>query len=408
MKLFTLPWMDGFHCLCGDCTLNCCEGWMVPLDDEDRKRFRKEKGWLGIRLFFATGGGRRDHMNDDAGTCSFLGRDGLCRLQRKKGETFIPWACRHYPRFYRNYGAFEEVTLDLSCVFAAELFLKHVDELELVKTTGEAQTKPCSSNDDEEFLAFLLRLRREMMDMTRRVFRGEYPDGEKSGGECPGGGRPGGGRPGGGRSVLRTCERYAGVMLSFAEYLQDRCMRESEMAYDSVSFTAYVDKKMGVHGCSVAGDADGTSVDAPTEYGDTVAPAPFGDIDEADVEVLEKICEASPFLLPSLGAYLSYYLLQYFLRIYETYSFRRIVGLGLCHTNNVLRRVVEHVTENMSVRSQKKRERTSEQSPESLLAEDDLALIIANYNRKNFFNDEAQDEMYRRLDEIAQPLSIRD
>ncbi|MBR6160116.1 MAG: hypothetical protein IKQ40_07410, partial [Lachnospiraceae bacterium] len=90
---------------------------------------------------------------------------------------------------------------------------------------------------------------------------------------------------------------------------------------------------------------------------------------------LQAVSE-DPLLKKTLGRYLAYYLFQYFLRAYETYSFRRQVALGLCHMNMILLLAVA-------------KEDTDG------ITEETLADTIAVYNRRAFFNDDIQDQMYR-------------
>ena len=335
MKIHLISWLDEFKCLCGECPSNCCKGWKVPLDDDDRERFRNEKGLMGVELFFATGFGRRDHINAGAGRCFFLSRDGLCRIQKKKGSEFIPWACRHFPRFYRNYGEFEEICLDLSCVEVARLFLKHIDDMKWIESDGEAYTGPCSSNEDGEFLGFLLRIRTEMMDAIYREFCEQSSSSDMS--------------------VAKQCGNFAEVLYSFAEEIQDRVMLEQEGAYGKISFVTFFNERF--------------QPDMKSRF--------YRGGDRLEGEI-ESVFTNNPGLLPVFGMYLSYYLMQYFLRTYETYSFCRQIGLGLCHTNHLMRKVLERA-----------RKRP--------LTDDVLAGVIAEYNRRYIFNEDRQEELYREL-----------
>ena len=81
-------------------------------------------------------------------------------------------------------------------------------------------------------------------------------------------------------------------------------------------------------------------------------------------------------VLQILGSYLSYYLFQYFLRTYETYSFRRQIALGLCHLSMVLLLIMTG---------------DGASSP----TDEYIAKTISVYNRRAFFNDGILDEMYR-------------
>lgn len=84
--------------------------------------------------------------------------------------------------------------------------------------------------------------------------------------------------------------------------------------------------------------------------------------------------DKNPLVGKTLGNYLAYYLFQYYLRAFETYSFRRQIALGIIHTNMILLLAMTR---------------------DGDVLEEDLAMIISVYNRRAFFNDTIQDEMYR-------------
>ena len=90
-------------------------------------------------------------------------------------------------------------------------------------------------------------------------------------------------------------------------------------------------------------------------------------------EAVNAFIEANPLLFETLSSYYSYYLFQYFLRTYETYSFRRQIILGLCHTNMVL--LLAFCGGDATAGS--------------------LAMIIARYNRRAYFSDIIQNAMYK-------------
>ncbi|MCR5684261.1 MAG: hypothetical protein K6G81_02410 [Lachnospiraceae bacterium] len=75
--------------------------------------------------------------------------------------------------------------------------------------------------------------------------------------------------------------------------------------------------------------------------------------------------------------YLTYYLHQYFLRIYETYSYRRQVALGIIHLNLLFLLDVTYEKKHGS------------------LSSEEFSQILAVYNRRAYFSDKIQDELYR-------------
>lgn len=99
---------DDFHCLMGDCRLNCCMGsWHINFGKKDYLTIKKQKGSpeLNAGLDHCL---RRIRENADEqyrygefilqeGNCPLL-REGKCGLQLEKGEKVLPFVCRTFPR----------------------------------------------------------------------------------------------------------------------------------------------------------------------------------------------------------------------------------------------------------------------------------------------------------------------
>lgn len=336
---------------------------------------RREKGRLGISLFFATRGWSQSKFNSGSGKCPFLRRDGLCDIQKKRGHDHIPWTCQSYPRFYRNYGDFEECCLDLSCIGAARLFMKHSGEAHLTVTEGEPHTRVCTTNDDSDYLEFLLRIRSGMMDATEAVLE-DTQEGKQS--------------PSAAFGI------YADALFLFAQDLQEFFSKGGQDLPSDLSFTTFMDGRVK----DAAGKPFSLPLPARVLKGfldSSLNHVKLRRINPRLYRLFKKagkaagnymksegawemaacdVLDAQPLLYSTLVRYLSYYLLQYFLRAYETYSFRRQTALGLCHMNMVLLLIMT-------------------EAEEKEITEDMLADVIALYNRRAFFNDDIQDEMHR-------------
>ena len=363
MKRYEISWFNEFECLCGSCAQTCCKGWLIPLEEEDITRLKKERGMLGLKLFCATAGWTRDKFNADSGTCPFLGEDGLCRMQKERGHDFLPETCRDYPRFYRNYGRFEEVYLDLSCIGAVDLFLEHPGPVTFNVTEAEAVTDPCSTNDDEDFLDFLLE---ERAKMTGEVEDADSPEklGQAAGalfsysctlqGVCADNGR------------YEQCRFSAGLHNSKSLFpLPVRTLRR--LMNSSLRHFKLRKSNPELYEMLSAADRTLSKYGKPTQgWQDDVYDA----------------LSHNTFLMKTMSAYLSYYLHQYFLRAYETYSFRRQIALGLCHLNMVLLLIMS-CTDAASAGMR------------------EISPVIAAYNRRAYFSDSILDEMYRIFEDAC-------
>ncbi len=365
MKRYELSWFNDFTCLCNDCPNSCCKGWVIPLSPEDIGRLKAEKGWLGIRLFFATSGWSMAKFNKKSLSCSFWGKDGLCMLQKRNGHDHIPWTCQSFPRFYRNYGEFEECCLDLSCPGAARLFLANNGRIDLAEREADPVTKQCTTNDDSTLFSYLYSLRDQLMQRSYDVFE---------------------------KGDITVCGRFTDSLFETAVRLQDHYAKGNDTIPD-LSLEDQTDEPgSGIpYSFPISGDVLEAFLASSLNHFrlKVVSPALYDMFKKAS-KLLER-CQktgdgyhgiacsfltANPQLLSVLGKYLSYYLFQYFLRTYETYSFRRQIALGLCHMNMILLLVIAV-------------------SGDDPVSDDVLERVISVYNRRAFFNDGIQDEMYR-------------
>lgn len=364
MKQYRISWFDEFECLGGSCPQTCCKGWVIPLEKEDCVRLRKTGGKLGIRLFFATYGWTRAKLNPDSATCPFHDKDGLCTIQKEKGHETIPWACQSYPRFYRNYGEFEECSLDLSCIAAVRMMLSHLGDLQTVEVDHEPFTQLCTTNDDTEFLHYLLKIRQEM---TEALFSEELGQVMKQMFSFAVDLQDSLGKSG----IDRGCD------LSFKYYMEDNIALNEEMSMFPLP-AGMLRQFLGSSLCHPR-----LSIKGPLIYGMfTSAKAYLKNLDEKSWTcAVEAFLKENPGLYPVLATYISYNLHQYFLRTYETYTFRKQVALAVIHTNMVLLLFITLASESDSGKT-------------------DPASIIAAYNRRAYFNDSIQDEMYRIFEDL--------
>ncbi|MCR5602548.1 MAG: flagellin lysine-N-methylase [Lachnospiraceae bacterium] len=411
MKIHKIEWFDEFECIGGECPQTCCKGWLIPLDEEDLLRYRKERGRLTLSLFTATAGFTRNRINLCSGKCRFHTRDGLCRLQLKKGHDFIPWACRSFPRFYRNYGEFEERYLDLSCIAAARIFVRNMGSMRIISEAATApETKPCTTNDDMAYLNTLLKMREDIIRTVLAVYSEDVTENN---------------------SVLTTVfsyvchiqDLYAGgceeiQIPAFHDYCSqwDKPACKPQTDTSSSGKSSVFPLRVNMMSCltETIKYYFGQKKTGTALYGllsdaqDILADYRRKDVDIA-VKINEILASGTPLsMLP--GAYLSYYMYQYFLDAYETYSLRRITALGIIHTNMILFLILvlsekRTAKSNKTAASEKAMEVTGESMTEGRKTADismeDIAYIIALYNRKAYFNETIQNNLYKIFEEMT-------
>lgn len=126
MKQHTPKHYNTFLCLADNCPDTCCAGWDVVIDEKSQECYRNTPGAFGERL--------KHHMQKDedgdvvfkaaGGHCPFLSATNLCQIYSTLGESALCKTCRLYPRFFNDYGIFQEAGLALSCPEAARLILE--------------------------------------------------------------------------------------------------------------------------------------------------------------------------------------------------------------------------------------------------------------------------------------------
>lgn len=124
-QVFGPAYFRKFVCDGTACGSLCCGGWHIPVDPLARKRFdslsapvrddifgkltEKESGW--------------EMCHGEDGNCAFLDGDGLCSLQKKCGEDYLPDVCYSFPRVTYRFSGFVERALSMSCPVAALIVL---------------------------------------------------------------------------------------------------------------------------------------------------------------------------------------------------------------------------------------------------------------------------------------------
>lgn len=171
MKIKKISILNDFKCTGGDCPASCCRGWKVPVDHDMYMKYLSEKGWFGMLLRCSIE--KKEELVSFRSTfrgCLFWGFDHLCTMQKKHGTDYMPAVCIQFPRQLYNLDFFCEETLYLACPEAARLFLASVPENEPFDFTiseGEPGYKVNTTNDDREFLDYLLESRDGLAAMLR-------------------------------------------------------------------------------------------------------------------------------------------------------------------------------------------------------------------------------------------------
>lgn len=124
MKIIQADYIKNFQCDGKICGCRCCREWAIPIDNDTRKKFLTLDDSEREEIF--------QNLDENACTlklsedfkCSFLDADGLCKIQKKHGENFLPAICQSFPRMtFKLDEKFFEQSMTLTCPVAAQIIL---------------------------------------------------------------------------------------------------------------------------------------------------------------------------------------------------------------------------------------------------------------------------------------------
>lgn len=315
MKIKRISILDEFKCIAEKCPANCCSNvWKVPIDPDMYAKYRREKGLWGLRLRRSTvkRQGAAVFRNTFRG-CPFWGTDHLCGIQQKHGAAYMPAVCIQFPRQLYNLNYFCEETLYLACPEAARLFLASAGgdgPFEFTVTEGNVGYKVNTTNDDREFLDYLLKARDEMIRMLEDGVSFDNMAilhyGQDAQNACLGGTPLPGPQDYESREHYQlTCEKIDDWL--FNGFYHTRLRTISPLLYRLcrkyiLEFDRRGRKKTGAANQKLAA-------------------------------LQENLHEKMPDLHKILNRYYEYYLLTGFLDIYEDYSFSKHLAFGIAKTH---------------------------------------------------------------------------
>jgi len=120
-----------FACIGKACKDSCCRDWVIDIDEDTAKKYQALAGTLGekLRKKLQKKDGEFYFAVEKEGNCPFLQEDGLCEIQRQRGEGELSKVCDAYPRKEYIVRPYMQLDLHLSCEEAAKAILSWKGEL---------------------------------------------------------------------------------------------------------------------------------------------------------------------------------------------------------------------------------------------------------------------------------------
>lgn len=165
MPTKVIEFYNNFKCKADKCEYTCCKGWGIAIDDATYMNYKKESGILGKILKFSTQQNIYigPVLRKFYGKCLFCS-NGLCKFQCDNRQDLLPDVCKVFPRLCVDYGDYKEITLELSCIKAAELFICEPKRFSFIESNTSCIINWPLENDAPVFLDFLLKDREKILD----------------------------------------------------------------------------------------------------------------------------------------------------------------------------------------------------------------------------------------------------
>lgn len=129
-----------FQCEGSKCQAKCCCGWQIVIDEDTCRRYagisdRELADELKRKVIWHKASGTQRMAMRKDGSCPMLGKDLLCRIQKRCGEEYLSDTCAEFPRRTFLCDGFAERALSLVCPVAAELALMDTKPMVLEQIT---------------------------------------------------------------------------------------------------------------------------------------------------------------------------------------------------------------------------------------------------------------------------------
>lgn len=156
MRALKFDYYDEFVCTGAECEDTCCKSWEIDLTRREYLDYKKMECSSELRKImdsaFTRLKGGDDHQYarvvlKENGLCPLLGKDGLCMLQKEKGESVMSFVCGNFPRNWGKVGmdtAF--FALSPTCCHVIDLLIKHPEGLALTEEEYDGENRWINKN----------------------------------------------------------------------------------------------------------------------------------------------------------------------------------------------------------------------------------------------------------------------
>lgn len=126
-EILKIKGYDKFKCTSDKCSLTCCSGWDVSIDDATYDKWKDKNYIENIKTESCDGKNLYFVDKETYEPCPFLDDKGLCKVVTNHGEDFLSSTCHSFPRIENNFE--DRVELSLSC--ACPEVLEIIDKMDM-------------------------------------------------------------------------------------------------------------------------------------------------------------------------------------------------------------------------------------------------------------------------------------
>ena len=185
MQTLKFNYYDEFACTGPECEDTCCQHWKIFLTKSEYMNFKKMDCSPELRATLDSSFKRVKTGNEtqyakvefrEDGKCPLFGEDGLCMLQKEKGESALTFVCSVFPRNWSQIGgSVAAFTLTPTCYHVVELLMQHPEGLVLSEEEYDRKNKYINQNryagkiiaPDSKILPYIWTIKTAQLDILQ-------------------------------------------------------------------------------------------------------------------------------------------------------------------------------------------------------------------------------------------------
>lgn len=140
-----------FSCIADSCINDCCENWLIEIDDKTYQRYCEVEGAFGERLNNSITMKEAPEFIPNGRSCPFYNKKKLCDIYSTIGEDYLCRTCKEFPRYMNFYNEYLEVGLSVACEEVVRIVLSHPEPITFVEADYVLSKDFFAIEEEEEY-----------------------------------------------------------------------------------------------------------------------------------------------------------------------------------------------------------------------------------------------------------------